>query len=367
VAFFDHPVRGDDQGFVAVVDLAGKKRTLTKHFDSLRGLAWSPSGNEIWFAGADADMRALYGVRTSGTLRTIYRAPGKLSLADVSRDGKVLLSLEDERNVVLGLGPGDKAERDLAWLDLTSVEDMSADGRLLLVTEESEAAAATLALRKMDGSPPIRLGQGYGLISPDGSRVAAVVFGSKAPPKILPVGPGEPVTLPFQGLEPAGMAWFPDSRRLLFAGAAPGQPPQFFVVDVGTGSKRPIALEGAVYPVDISPDSKRALARRGDGTWALYPIDGGAPITVPGAVPEDTSLKFMDDRSLFVAVNGQMPVQVYRLDLATGEKKLFRSFEPSDRAGVSYVRNVVLSNDGSAYAYQYRRWLSSLFVGTGLK
>src|SRR5262249_55238334 len=65
VAFFDHPLRGDDQGFVAIVDLTGNKKILTKHFDSLRGLAWSPSGDEVWFAGSDADMRALCAVRPS--------------------------------------------------------------------------------------------------------------------------------------------------------------------------------------------------------------------------------------------------------------------------------------------------------------
>src|SRR5262249_21160398 len=181
VAFFDHPLRGDDQGFVAVVDLTGKKKTLTKHFDSLRGLAWSPSGDEVWFAGADADMRALYGVRRSGQMRTLYRAPGKLVLADVSRDGRVLLSLEDERNGIVGLGPGDKAERDLSWLDLSSVLDMSKDGRLIVMREESEAAgsAGILAVRKTDGSAPIRLGEGFGLLSPDGSRIATVVLGEK--------------------------------------------------------------------------------------------------------------------------------------------------------------------------------------------
>jgi Tol biopolymer transport system component len=372
VAFFDHPIRGDDQGFVAVVDLAGKKKTLTKRFDSLRGLAWSSSGDEVWFggfAGADAEMRALYGVRPSGALRTIYRAPGNLSLLDVSRDGKVLVALEDERNDVVGLAPGEKVERDLAWLERSSVMDMSSDGKLLLLTEQSDALRSedVLVVRTMDGSPPIRLGEGMGLVSPDSKRVAAVVFGSKAAVKILPIGAGEPVTLPTEGMEPGGIAWFPDSRRLLFTGNVPGKPPQFFVIDIVNGSKQPVALDGAAFVVDVSPDSRRALAFRSDGTWALYPLGGGPPTPVPGVGPADTSLKFIDDRTLFVEANGQMPVRVYRLDLATGEKKLFKIFEPADKAGVSYVRNAVISADGSAYAYQYRRWLSNLYVATGLK
>jgi hypothetical protein len=369
VAFVDNPIRGDDQGFVAVVDLSGKKRILTKHFDSLRGLGWSESGDEIWFAGADRAERALYGVRPSGTLRTIYRAPGNLTLSDVSRDGKVLLTLEDERNGVVGRGPGDQTERDLSWLDLSSVMDMSSDGKLLLLTEQSEAVGSgnVLVLRKMDGSPPIRLGEGVGLVSPDSTRVATIVFGSKAAVKILPIGAGEPVTLPTEGMEPGGIAWFSDNRRLLFTGNVSGRAPQFFVIDTVTRSRQPIALEGAAFVMDVSPDSRRALAFRSDGTWALYPLDGGPPAPVPGVEAKDTSLKFVDDRTLFVEANGQMPVQIYRLDLATGMKTLLRTFEPSDKAGVSYVRNAVISLDGSAYAYQYRRWLSNLFVATGLK
>jgi len=369
VAFFDHPVRGDDQGFVALVDASGKKKILTRHFDSLRGLAWSPSGDEIWFGGANAEMRALYGVRPSGALRTIYRAPGKLTLADVSRDGRVLLSLEDERNGVLGMGPGDTTERDLSWLDLSSIMDMSNDGKLLLLTEQSEAMGSenALAIRKMDGSAPIRLGQGVGLISPDSTKVAASVFGSKAALKVLPIGAGEPSTLPTEGLELGGIAWFPDSRRILFTGVVPGQPPRFLVIDTVTGSKASLALQGAAFVADISPDSRQALAFRTDGTWALYPLGGGAPALLRGAGPDDTSVKFVDNRTLFIAANGRIPVQVYRLDIATGEKTLFKSFEPSDHAGLSYVRNAVISTDGSAYAYQYRRWLSNLFVVSGLK
>ena len=332
-------------------------------------MAGGASGDEVWFGGSDAEMRALYGVRPSGGLRTIYRAPGNLSLADVSREGKVLLSLEDERNGVLGLGPGDKAERDLSWLDLSSIMDMSNDGRLLLLTEQSEAVGSdnVLVVRKMDGSPPIRLGAGVGLISPDSSKVAAMVYGSKAAAKVLPIGAGEPVTLPTEGLEAGGMAWFHDSRRLLFTANQPGQPPRFLVLDTTTGSKQTIAFDGAAFVADISPDSKRALAYRMDGSWALYPLDGGAPVRIPGVGPEDTSFKFVDDRTLFVAANGRLPVEVYRLDLTTGKKTLFRSFEPPDKAGVSYVRNAVISLDGSAYAYQYRRWLTNLFVATGLR
>ncbi len=369
IAFFDHPFWGDDQGFVAVVDLAGKKRVLTKRFTSLRGLAWSPSGDEIWFTAADVENRFLFGVRLSGALRILYRAPGPLTLSDVTRDGKVLISRDEERNGVLGVGPGETTEKDLSWLELTSVVNISEDGRVLLLFEEGEAAGpnGALILRKMDGSPPMRLTEGPGQLSPDGKRV--LVPGSNAPPKILPVGPGEPTTVKqLDGLELLDVAWFPDSRRLLVYGHPSGQPPRLFLLDPDTGAKRPIALEGASGMGYGTPDSRHILANRSDGTWALYPIDGGAPARVPGMLPGEEPIRLSrEGRSLFVARPREVPLRVFRIDLASGARSHWKDLEPADKAGLSYVRHVRLSAEGSAYAYQYRRWLSDLYVVEGLK
>ena len=49
VAFIDHPQRGDNNGSVKVIDTAGKVR-LTGPF-AIRGLAWSPRGDEVWSSG----------------------------------------------------------------------------------------------------------------------------------------------------------------------------------------------------------------------------------------------------------------------------------------------------------------------------
>ena len=61
IAFLDHPYWPDDRGWVAVVDLAGNKKTLSGEWEAEDGLAWSPNGNEIWFtatlAGTDRSTR----------------------------------------------------------------------------------------------------------------------------------------------------------------------------------------------------------------------------------------------------------------------------------------------------------------------
>ena len=372
IAFFDHPFSGDDSGTVAVVDLSGKKKTLTKEFSTLRGLAWSPSGDEIWFTGAAVDLRALYAVRPSGALRVLYRAPGSLTLGDVSRDRRVLISLEEDRNEILGAGPGEKMERDLAWLDHSGLTTISDDGKLVSLVSESGAdgAAGSLFVRKLDGTPPVRLGDGrIGVLSPDGKRLLVAVPGKNGSQKVVPVGAGEPVSIDTEGMAPVGGAWFPDSRRL-FIGLLPERPPpRFFIVDASSGEKRPISLPGsAASEILITPDSGHILTDREDGSWVLYPLEGGTAVPVRGFEAGDRPVRFSPDgRSLFVETQRQVPLRVFRIELATGERSLWREFEPTDKAGLSYVRNVVLSADGSAYAYQFRRWLSSLFVMSGLK
>ena len=52
VTFLEHPLQDDSAGQVAMVDLNGKYRPLSSRFNSMRGLAWSPDGSEIWFAAA---------------------------------------------------------------------------------------------------------------------------------------------------------------------------------------------------------------------------------------------------------------------------------------------------------------------------
>ncbi len=144
IAFVDHPVQGDDGGGVSVVDLAGKKVALAPPtFASIKGLAWSPDGREIWFAAADVGgNRALHAVSLSGRMRTLFQGTGVLTVADVARDGRVLLTHDVNRVGLTALAPGETAERDLSWFDWSLISDLSADGRVVLFSETGEGGGA---------------------------------------------------------------------------------------------------------------------------------------------------------------------------------------------------------------------------------
>ena len=108
IAFLDHPFPLDDAGTVAVIDLAGKKTTLTSKWASEGGLAWSASGDEVWFTATEAGAnRSLYAVTPTGKLRVVTRVPGGLKLHDVARSGRVLLTRESPRVGIRGVLEGD--------------------------------------------------------------------------------------------------------------------------------------------------------------------------------------------------------------------------------------------------------------------
>jgi hypothetical protein len=112
------------------------------------------------------------------------------------------------------------------------------------------------------------------------------------------------------------------------------------------------------------------LARRADGSYAQYPVAGGEPVPSPMRL-EPGELIYLraaeDGHSVYVSRFMQLPLNVYRVDVTTGARKLWKALAPAERAGVSYVRDCVVSQDGSAYAYKYRRRLSDLFLVEGLR
>src|ERR1700693_4718717 len=163
IAFLDHPVRDDDRGSVAVVDLSGKMRVLCSGWTTEEGLAWSTAGDEVWFSATrTGSARALQAVTLSGRLPLVANVTGTLTLHDISGDGRILLAHDNSRFGIIGLSPGETKERDLSWLDWSLAADLSTDGRTLLSGEDGEGGGANYAvyLRKMDGSLAVRLGGG---------------------------------------------------------------------------------------------------------------------------------------------------------------------------------------------------------------
>src|ERR1700745_1708130 len=99
---------------------------------------------------------------------------------------------------MIGLAPGESKERDLSWHDWTTPRDLSDDGKLVSFDETGEAGGETggLYIRRTDGSPAVRLGDGHHpTLSFDGKWVLARTAGPEGRIMMLPTGAGEARTI----------------------------------------------------------------------------------------------------------------------------------------------------------------------------
>ncbi|HKF45070.1 MAG TPA: protein kinase, partial [Thermoanaerobaculia bacterium] len=314
VAYIDHPARGDDGGFVAVVDRTGKRKSLSKSFETAQGLAWDPGRGEIWFTAArSGSNRALYAVDLSGRERLVARIPGTLTLHDVSSGDRLVMTRDIDRQEALGWSAGDPKERDLSWLDWTNLRGLTPDGKTVLFSESGEGGGAgySVYVRKADGSPAVRLGEGSAQgISPDGKYVLTINHLATEPQVVLyPTGAGETKALPREGLRAESGNWLPDGKQIVLTASEAGRGSRLFLWDLSGGKPRAISPEGYRGFTDgIAPDGKHAAVRGPDQRLYLYPVAGGEPIAVAGANAADTPLGWSGDgRLLYVYSRGELP------------------------------------------------------------
>ena len=248
IAFVDHPMWGDARGSIAVLDFSGQKKILSTEWESAYGLAWSAGGDEIWFTAAKAGQRQdLFAVDLRGRQRALLQIPGGITLHDISPEGRVLLTVDNERIGTMALTPA--GERDLSWSDISFPLAISRDGKELLLNQQSEEAGPDywVGLRSMDGSQPVRLGKGWGgLFSQDGKWTATDVASTPESTFLLPIGTGDRKELRHPGIRTQGyLTWFtPDGENVVFVGIEAGHSARSYVQSVRGGPAKPLTPEG---------------------------------------------------------------------------------------------------------------------------
>jgi len=371
IAFIEHTVRGDDGGDIKVTDLTGTVRTLAAGWASAGGLAWSASGKEVWFTAARVGgSRALWAVTLAGKLRLVARTPGSLTLQDISKDGRVALTREDRRVEMAGRVGADTTERDLSWFDWTGVEDLSADGNLVLFDESGDAGGPNWAVylhRVRDGST-LRLGEGHALaLSPDGRFAATLIPTDRRHLKLVPVGEGQSRELSGGGIEYQWARYFPDGQSLLVAGSDASGSMRLYQQPVAGG--KPVALAPEVYlrNVEISPDGKWIAGTGADSGLVTRSVEGGEVRPIATTLPLFPVGWSTDGRTLLARDFGRIPVKVYRIDAATGHTKLWTEVGPTNLTGVQHILRLFYTPDERSYVYSFERSVAQLYLADGLR
>jgi len=405
IAFLEHPLRGDDGGLVKLIDSRGNAHDLSTGWASVGGLAWSPSGREIWFtAGQTGVRRAIYAVTLNGAVRRIASVPGTLTLFDISKRGRVLLGIDRSRLMMAGSfeyepggdrsvgykstggkskggksagdkSAGDKSAgdksvyRDISWFDWSHAVDMSADGKLLLFDETGDGGGPnhSVYVRNLQSNSTVRVGDGQAVaLSPD--LKWALALNPKKPGylNLLPIGPEAARTVSGHGLKYNDARYFPDGQRLLVAGSFPGKQLRLYVQALNGGEPVPLNPDIFLGFAMVSPDGKQIVGVGPNRKTAILPAAGGEARELAIPFPSAPLRWSEDGQALFVRQLDTGPViRIFRYDLATSQYRLLKELSPPDRVGLAAMFDVVMGSDGQSYAYSYMRVLSELFVVDG--
>jgi eukaryotic-like serine/threonine-protein kinase len=382
VAFLEHPRYGNDFGYVALSDEAGKVSRISDSWEGVQGLAWTPRAEEIWFTANDlstassmGNRSSLWAIRPGKRPRPIYEPPQDLWLADISSSGAVLLDAHAPRSEIGGRLAGDTKDRDLSTWSDEAAGGISDDGAVFSGIEQSAAGAGAdpfVYYRRANDPAPVRIGAGTtGGISPDGRWVLTVTPEKSSVITLLPTGPGQPRVINLGVVQQDFSAhrtgsWSQDGRLLLIPGHEPGHLPRLWLVNLDSrAAPRAVTSEGSPKGA-LSPDGQAAVALDEKGRVLLCRMSGAECSEVKGVLPGESPEQWeASGKSIFVW-DRTWPARIQRVDLATGERRLWKEITPPDPAGVLYG-TVALTRDGEHYVYRVRRVTSRLYVAEGLK
>jgi WD40 repeat protein len=372
IAFADHPVFGDDIGELSIVDREGRRTVLWTGQDSIRGVAWTPDGREIWFTTSQGSDSLIRAVTLSGKHRVVRTTITRTTIFDIAPDGRVLLGNENHLRQVEAVMPENPTKpRDYSLAREQSIaKTISPDGVFIGITDQTFRGYTTY-LRRTDGSAPVRVGSGDALqLSPDGRVILSV---TSAPPMRLllhPIGPGGSHELanPEEIVIENGR-WLDNERVVLFGPTARGRR-RGYVQRVAGGTPVAFTPEGVESPtwwaLAVSPDGMRVTARGPDGVMALWPLNGGPPEPLKldaDYVPLEWTA---DGRRLVVARRIRSGWDVAFYEIATGRVKRVSDIVANEASG---LRSTILAvtPDVKYLVHSYSRLMVDLYLAEGLE
>jgi hypothetical protein len=376
LAFLDHDVDGDDLGSVSLLDADGHVVRLSPQFDYSQGLAWDPSGKEIWATSYKVEEGGLLqAFSPSRAPRVLLRVPSTVRILDAAPDGRILMTYDDTHVELEGRLAGDAAMRSYSWWRASFVTGVSWDGALFAGDGAMSLAQGGSAafFRRAGGSAPVRLGAGFSAgVSPDGRWVFLTPSSGRGNRlQAVPTGPGEARAIDLGSVEAlvSGtrlLSFSADGRLLAFTGSSAGADLRGFVFDREAGGPARAVTPEGVDEVLLSPDGKSmAGVVRGRGVH-LFPTAGGDGAPVAGTTRDDLPVAWeRASRALFVW-DREIPLRVQRVDLSTGQRTLALEVSPRDPSGVLYG-HVRFTPDLSHYLFRFRRHTSYLAIVTGVK
>ena len=257
---------------IVVLDRSGQKTTLSSGWGDTITLAWSPSGDEVWFTANrrrnDVSVWTLRAVSLDGKERVLFSSAGTvLSILDVFHDGRALIATHVARMGCSCVPPGEVQPRELSWLDGSAPEALSRDGGCG-AAQRNAAEAPGRTVRFTCAKPTARMPSDWAM---DLARISRRMGSGFWQPRSEPASTGSSCR---PGLDrrslsrqdrwwPRGEANFlPNGRQIVFGGREKDRGGRIYVQDIDGGSIRAISPENV--GTAGAGDSRQPLCRRAE-------------------------------------------------------------------------------------------------------
>jgi hypothetical protein len=208
-----------------------------------------------------------------------------------------------------------------------------------------------------------------GDISPDNKWVTSILPTDSSKVLLLPTGIGETKAITAPNFQYQSANFANNGRRLVVLARESGRPLRFWVMDIAGSSPRAVTPEGLDGLFVTINHSDFVCSRDSQGTVRLYPIDGGEPAIVKGLSGSDRVVGGASGSDvLYVTTDSSaMPMQIFKVSIATGLRQRLLSLSAKDPAGIRGLYPPIFSPDEKKYVCTQVRQFSVLYIATGLK
>jgi tRNA A-37 threonylcarbamoyl transferase component Bud32 len=367
VAFFLHPLRYDDRGYVQFVDTKGTVTRDEEEYAGLEGLAWSGDDQSLLFSAALGSPYEVRRWQPGRKSQKVLPNAGRLTMYDV-RDGRWLVTRDDVQWMIVARVPGASGVRDVSWLDGSIAPRMSRDGEMIAFTDQGTLSGSLygVMVRKSDGSPAVRLGDGnVREISPDKRWVLADIPTSPRQFRLYPTGAGTFRPLAWPKLaNVVTVGFLPDGKSLSVCGHEPNRPPRCHRSALEGGEVTPLTPDSIMG--FLRPDLGAVAAPR-DGKWWLHPLNGGSPREIPGL--SEGPLRWSPDGSALWVLRpgGARQRSVDSVDPVTGRRTPLFTIDELQGVATPFIGTLSVADDGRSYVYFTATYSSLLFSVEGIR
>ena len=363
IAYEEHRWTRDD-GRAVILDLRDGRQINSRDYDSIYGLAWRPSGDEIWFSAAETGLsRSVWRMNKIGREGLVYQVPANLTVQDISGRGDLLVTRNvAQSSVLVEKLKGEQDPTNLSVFDWSALGDLSRDGKQITFDETGEAVRSpALYLRDISGSTPTLLGNATtpAAISPHGDAVLAVTNSMCQQIVLFPRSqPSRTVTRP--GLCVYGFFW-QSENEIVFNATEGNKKVRCYLEKIGEPDAVAFTQEG-IRCMLRSPDGKHTLTFS-NGTYFQTAVPEGTSQRLTKLNPAYRPIGWLRDNRIAI-IRNRNPFTIGFVDIESGRSSSRLVRTPPDVENVFTVR---ISPDATTLAYTAYQLNSDLYFLHGLK